>query len=84
MPDQANGKPKHDRDVYVKNRSAFPLAELLKFGDQWLAWSADGTRIVAHHEDLLVVAERVKTAGIEPEDVTLEYIPPEGEVQSVV
>jgi hypothetical protein len=73
-----NGRP--DRGVYVENRSKFPLQELAKYGDQWVAWSLDGTTIVAHHEDLLEVGRILDKAGVNHQDVSFEWIPPGGEV----
>ncbi len=34
--------------VFIANRQAFPQEELLKYVGQWIAWSPDGTAIVAH------------------------------------
>ena len=77
-----NGRP--DRGVYVKNRSAFPLEELAKYGDQWVAWSLDGANILAHHEDLLAVGRLLDAAGVGHEDVSFEWIPPGGEVDTLL
>jgi hypothetical protein len=32
---------------FLKNRGDFPLAELAKHRGEWVAWSPDGTRLVA-------------------------------------
>jgi hypothetical protein len=79
MSSTPNGKLRADRDTYLKNRYSFPLDELLRLGDQWVAWSADGTRIVAHDADLLRVTEQLQGAGLTSEDVNFEFIPPGGE-----
>lgn len=68
-----------DPVVYNANRSAVPLEELAKFGNQWTAWSRDGSRVVAHHEDALQVVEMVKASGLTMGDVVMEFIPPGGE-----
>ncbi len=69
-----------DRQVYVDNRGKFPLEELRKYGSQWVAWSADGSAILAHDRDLLVVARQIKRAGLASAAVVLERIPAGGEV----
>ena len=66
---------------YSENRATFPVDELAKYGGQWVAWSADGSRIVAHHEQFLTVLDMVKETGIDPADVVFSSIPPADEVQ---
>ena len=66
---------------YCDNRCKFPLDKLAEYGGQWIAWNADGSEIVAHHEQLLSVLEMVKAAGIDPATVVLSSIPPRDEVQ---
>ncbi len=76
MGNTFNGKVPPDRDTYLKNRYSFPLDELTRLADQWVAWSADGTKIVAHDRDLQRVTERVRAAGFGSEEVNFEFIPP--------
>lgn len=80
MMHQADNKSQPDRRLYLENRGKFPLEELMNYGNQWVAWSADGSTIIAHHEDLLEVGRRIKEAGIDSTNVVLELIPAEGEV----
>lgn len=68
-----------DPDVYNANRTAVPLEELAKIGNQWSAWSMDGSRIIAHHEDLTQLIEWLKEQGLTSGDVVMEFIPPGGE-----
>jgi hypothetical protein len=84
MSEKPLGRIWTDRDAYVTNRSRYTPDELAPYGDQWVAWSSDGSRIVAHHEDLLRVAEQVKAAGYDSEDVLMEYIPPGGEIDTLL
>jgi hypothetical protein len=63
----------------VENRRRFPLEEVNKCAGQWVAWSVDGSKIVAHHEDLMEVSRMVKAAGLDHEDVIFDHIPQEGE-----
>jgi hypothetical protein len=64
--------------VYAANRPQELWDEADQYRDEWLAWSADGTRIIAHHHDPSEVCALVKAAGLESEDVVLSYIPPGG------
>ena len=36
---------------YLKNRLTFPITELDKYRGEWVAWSPDGTRVVAASRD---------------------------------
>lgn len=82
MSGKTNAKVLPDHDAYVKNRSSHTLDELARYGDQWVAWSGDGKRIVAHHRDPVELAAMVTAAGIDSEEVHLEWIPPGGEVDT--
>jgi hypothetical protein len=84
VSEQASGKVRVDRETYLANRERHSLAELSRYGDQWVAWSADGSRVLAHDADPLRVAEQVRAAGVDSEDVVLEYIPPGGEVENLL
>ncbi len=53
----------------LRNRRQFPPAELAKYADKHVAWSPDGTRIIAGDEDLLRLDAKVKVAGYNPADI---------------
>jgi hypothetical protein len=59
---------------YRENRAQVPCAELMKYQGQWVAFSADGSRIVAGSEDLEMLDRLVMAAGENPEDVAIERI----------
>jgi hypothetical protein len=59
---------------YRENRARFPLAELLKYRGQWVAFSSDGRRIVASSDDLATLDTLIVVAGENPEQVALERI----------
>jgi hypothetical protein len=59
---------------YRENRARFPLAELRTYAGQWVAFSPDGRRVVAHSEDLAELDKLVAAAGEDPERVALERI----------
>ena len=49
--------------------------ELQKLVGRWVAYSADGSRIVAHGKDLAELDRRVIDAGEDPEQVSFLRIP---------
>jgi len=59
---------------YRENRSRFPLGELAKYHGQWVAFSLDGCRIIAGSPDLAELDNLVMAAGVDPEQVGLEWI----------
>ncbi len=60
---------------YLKNRVAFPLAELAKHRGEWVAWSPDGTRLVATSRDLDALDDLVRAAGENPEECVVGGLP---------
>jgi hypothetical protein len=60
---------------YLKNRLAFPLDELAKHRDEWVAWSPDGTRLVATSRDPDALDDLIRAAGEAPENCAIEGIP---------
>ncbi len=60
-----------DMSVYLKNRLQFPLHELAKHAGEWVAWSPDGTRIVAHTSNPEALDDLVRAAGEDPEQCPL-------------
>jgi hypothetical protein len=50
-------------EQFVKNRNAFPADELIRFTGQHVAWSPDGTRILASDPDPLKLLAAVKVVG---------------------
>jgi len=65
---------------FLVNRGQFPPTELIQYAGQWIMWSADGSRIVAHADDPAVLDELVLQAGEDPEQCVLEGIPSEDTV----
>jgi hypothetical protein len=59
---------------HVKNRNAFPFEELEKYEGQHVAWSLDGTRILAGHEDPLQLCAALEAAGYRPDDYVLSFV----------
>ncbi len=69
-----------DRQGFLANRSAFPLEELARYAGQWVAWSPDGSCIVAHARVLEALDDLVLKAGDDPEECIIEGIPAEDAV----
>jgi hypothetical protein len=65
-----------DLSHYEENRSKFPLEELAKYWGKHVAFSPDGTRIVASADTWEELDEVLDAAGIEVSQVVHSYIPP--------
>lgn len=61
--------------VFRTNRAAFPRVELEKHCGQWIAFAADGARIVASASTFEEVEELVRAAGEDPNQVVFERVP---------
>jgi hypothetical protein len=59
---------------YQQNRASIPLVELAKHCGQWVAFSADGRRIIASNADLTALDSLLVAMGEDPEQVGLERI----------
>ena len=69
-----------NRRKYLENRQKFPLDELAKYFGHWIAWSPDGTRIVASSTDPDALEDLVRAAGEDPLECIVEGIPEEDSV----
>ena len=58
----------------MKNRAQFPAEELAKYAGKYVAWSPDGTRIVASDEDDLRLDEAIKAAGYNPSETLVSFV----------
>jgi Family of unknown function (DUF5678) len=63
-----------DFQLYQDNRDSFPIDELRKHDGRWVAFSADGRRIVASAETLDEVERQLVASGEDPEEVGFERI----------
>jgi hypothetical protein len=64
-----------DLSQFNKNRLAFPPEELLQYRGQYIAWSPDGSRIIAGDRDFLKLDDTVKGLGYDPSEVSYETVP---------
>jgi hypothetical protein len=61
--------------IFLKNRQAFPVEELMKYAGQWVAWSPDGTHIVAgSSESEEAVWGVVVAAGYDPHECVFSFM----------
>jgi hypothetical protein len=61
--------------VYRENRARFPAAELRRFAGQWVAFSADGSRILDGAADYEELERRLAEAERDPQEVVFEHVP---------
>ena len=64
-----------DWQEFDKNRAAFPPEELLRYRGQYIAWSPDGTRIIASDTDGLKLDDAVRALGYDPAELTFSSVP---------
>ena len=64
-----------DWQEFDKNRAAFPPEELLAYRGQYIAWSPDGTRIIASDKDGLKLDDTVRALGYDPAEVIFSSVP---------
>jgi hypothetical protein len=69
-----------DMQLFQKNRQQFPRQELAKYAGQYVAWSPDGTRILACNEDELQLAEAVRAPGHDSGEVLIAFVPAGDEI----
>ncbi len=79
MNDQRENIPWVDANQFNENFNKFPSAELLKFAGQHVAFSLDGTQILASGVDEMEMERRLKESGIDPSRVVGMYLPSEDE-----
>jgi hypothetical protein len=61
--------------VFIENRQKFPVDELYeKYVDKWVAWSPDGTAIVASTEDPYQLGDLIRAAGYDPAHCVSSFI----------
>ena len=65
-----------DLGEYHENRRKFPLEELARYAGRYVAFSPDGTRILASGSSEEEVEDQLRAAGIPPSQVVGGYIDP--------
>ena len=69
----SNGQPL-DLVLFEQNRSRISADQVLPYAGKFVAWSADGTRIVASAEDRAGLYTGVESAGFPVDQVVFDYI----------
>ena len=59
---------------FRRNQSRFPREELAKYNGQYVAWSDDGTHILAAHADPAQVDALLRAAGLYPGDFLVSRV----------
>ena len=65
-----------DLGQYHQNRRNFPLEELAKYAGQYVAFSPDGTRILASGASEEEMEQNLIAAGVHPSQVVGTYVDP--------
>ncbi len=63
-----------DVNEFRRNQSLFPRAELERYNGQYVAWSLDGTRILAADPDPLQLDALLCAAGHDPAEILVSRI----------
>ena len=75
MNENSKTPPPPDLSLYHQNRQVFPREELLQYAGRYVAFSPDGTHILASGMDMEEVGRTLVAAGIHPSQVVGSYIP---------
>jgi hypothetical protein len=60
---------------FTSNRQQYPLEELVKYLGQHVAWSPDGTKIIASDDDFCSLIESIKATGLDPAKCVVSCVP---------
>lgn len=61
--------------MFNENRNKLPAEELLKYAGQHVAWSRDGTRILAGDLELSGAIAKLQAAGFHSSEVVWSWVP---------
>jgi hypothetical protein len=61
---------------FLENRRQFPAEELAKYAGKYVAWSPDGTAILASDDDPMQLRTTVKLLGHDPAQTLIASVPP--------
>jgi hypothetical protein len=64
---------------YAENRQRFPAEQLVPYYGKFVAWSPDGTRIVASGKEREEVWKQLEQAGLDPSQYVNDFIDPPDE-----
>jgi hypothetical protein len=75
MSENHHDNSEFDGGVFNDNRNKFPFEELAKYAGKRVAWSQDGTQILASGADYDELFRSLAAAGIKVNTVVLSYVP---------
>jgi hypothetical protein len=75
MAGEPIGRIFRERNAYVRNRAARYAEDSVRYGNEWVAYSADGSQVLAHDKDMLVLGAAVDALGIGPENFVVAWVP---------
>lgn len=61
---------------YWANRGGFPPDELAKYEGQYVAFSSDGTKLLASSPTEVDLGNKLDRKGLMPQEYEIEFIPP--------
>jgi hypothetical protein len=64
-----------DLATHYANRQEIPADELAKHRGKWVAFSAQGDRVMASSEDLEFLRQELLGTGEDPNEVVLTHLP---------
>ena len=81
---QTENKGWIDGNLFIVNRNKLTYEQLAPYAGHHVAWSTDGTRIVAHHADVAVLYRVLREQGLSGEDYVLDYLPGADEPDTIL
>jgi len=66
--------------LFIANRQRFPPEEMLQYAKQYVAWSPEGTHILASGKDPIKLKGIVRDLGYDPADVCISFVPDPNEI----
>src|SRR5713226_8966347 len=59
---------------FLRNRALFQADDVQQYDGQWVAFSRDGTKIIAAAPDLLELGRKLEEIGQDPQQVVFEQL----------
>ena len=63
-----------DSNLFNSNTNKFTYEQLAPYAGQHIAWSTDGTSIIAHHTDPMALLRVLQERGLSGEEYVLDYL----------
>ncbi len=76
MSELKTGQPPLDMKLFLKNERKFPPEELARYAGKHVAYSGDGTRILASGDSLEALEKELAATGYDASQVVFSYVWP--------